>query len=339
MTPLVEVTSLSKSYRKRGSREPVQAVNGVSFSVGEGQILGLLGPNGAGKTTTIKSICGLLKPDSGRVRVKGIDNQHHRLRALRHISAVLEGNRNLYWRLSVRENMRYFAGNRGVSARTARPKIDALLEQFGLQDKADELVNTLSRGMQQKLAIAVALLAETEVVLLDEPTLGLDVSTGLEVRALLRSVAAEGRTVIISTHDMDVVQELCERTVIITHGRVVADERVANLLELFATRSYRVTLGAPLTPEQEGRLRAHFAVLTVDGLKLTVTLEHPEDLYDLMAILGEARTPIEDLGRTQLDFEAVFLELIRQETDRENRKLEAHGSKNHRPKKQEVMRG
>jgi len=314
LNTIVEVEGLSKNYRKHASKEIVKAVQEVSFSVGEGEILGLLGPNGAGKTTTIKMICSLLRPDAGRVRVRGVDNQQHRLRALRHLSAVLEGNRNLYWRLSVHENMLYFAGNRGVSARAARPKISTLLGQFGLSDKADELVNNLSRGMQQKLAIAVALLAETDVVMLDEPTLGLDVGTGLEVRALLRDVAAEGRTIIISTHDMAVVQELCKRTVIISAGRVVADEKVANLLSLFDTRSYRVTLGSPLSAEQRRRLTAAFAVLEYreDALTLNVTLEHPEDIYRLMAILQLERTPVEDLGRTQPDFEQVFLELVRE---------------------------
>ena len=314
MPALVEVENLRKTYRKRASKEWVSAVNDISFGVEEGEILGLLGPNGAGKTTTIKMICGLLKPDSGRVLVKGVDNQQRRLRALRHLSAVLEGNRNLYWRLSVRENMLYFAGNRGVSARAAKPKIDALLGRFHLADKADELVNNLSRGMQQKLAIAVALLAGTEVVLLDEPTLGLDVGTGLEVRALLREVAAEGRTIIISTHDMDVVQELCRRTVIVSAGRVVADERVADLLQLFDTRSYRVTLGAPLSAEQQRRLEQRFTAFSYEDLDLTlsVTLEHPEDIYDLMEVLRLERTPVEDLGRTQTNFEQVFLELTRE---------------------------
>lgn len=314
MPVLIEVENLRKTYRKRASKERVTAAHDISFGVEEGEILGLLGPNGAGKTTTIKMICGLLKPDAGRVWVKGIDNQQARLKALRHLSAVLEGNRNLYWRLSVRENMLYFAGNRGVSARAARPKIDTLLERFNLSDKADELVNNLSRGMQQKLAIAVALLADTEVVLLDEPTLGLDVGTGLEVRALLREVAAEGRTVIISTHDMDVVQELCGRTVIISAGHVVADERVADLLELFDTRSYRVTLGAPLSSEQQRRIAQRFTVFSYEDLELTlnVTLEHPEDIYDLMDVLKLERTPVEDLGRTQPDFEQVFLELTRE---------------------------
>ncbi len=314
MPALIEVENLRKTYRKRASKERVTAAHSVSFQVAEGEILGLLGPNGAGKTTTIKMICSLLKPDAGRVLVRGIDNQQQRLQALRHLSAVLEGNRNLYWRLSVRENMLYFAGNRGVSARAARPKIAELLTRFKLSDKADELVNNLSRGMQQKLAIAVALLADTDVILLDEPTLGLDVGTGLEVRALLREVAAEGRTVIISTHDMDVVQELCGRTVIISAGRVVADERVADLLELFATRSYRVTLGAPLSSEQQRRIAQRFTVFSYeDLLTLNVTLEHPEDIYALMDVLKLERTPVEDLGRTQPDFEQVFLELTRAE--------------------------
>ena len=313
MNTIVEVERLSKSYRKRASKDVVKAAQDISFSVAEGEILGLLGPNGAGKTTTIKMICSLLRPDAGQVRVRGIDNQQHRLRALRHLSAVLEGNRNLYWRLSVRENMLYFAGNRGVSARAARPKISTLLEQFGLSDKADELVNNLSRGMQQKLAIAVALLADTDVILLDEPTLGLDVGTGLEVRSLLRDVATEGRTIIISTHDMAVVQELCARTVIISAGRVVADEKVANLLTLFDTRSYRVMLGAPLGAEQQRRLARTFAVFEYEEpLGLSVTLERPENIYELMAILKLERTPVEDLGRTQVDFEKVFLELTRE---------------------------
>ena len=314
MPALIEVENLNKTYRKRASKEQVTAAHGISFRVEEGEILGLLGPNGAGKTTTIKMICSLLKPDAGRVLVKGLDNQQRRLQALRHLSAVLEGNRNLYWRLSVRENMLYFAGNRGVSARAAKPKIDALLERFRLADKADELVNNLSRGMQQKLAIAVALLAGTEVILLDEPTLGLDIGTGLEVRALLREVAAEGRTIIISTHDMDVVQELCGRTVIVSAGRVVANERVADLLQLFDTRSYRVTLGTPLSTEQQRRIAQRFAVFSYEDLDLTlnVTLEHPEDIYDLMEVLRLERTPVEDLGRTQTNFEQVFLELTRE---------------------------
>ena len=315
MDMLVEVRNVSKSYQKRKTKALVNAVDGVSFEVGRGEILGLLGPNGAGKTTTIKMICGLIRPDAGSVLVEGIDNRRQRLQALQHISAVLEGNRNLYWRLSVRENLEYFAGNRGRSRRAAKADIDRLLAQFSLADKEKELVNNLSRGMQQKLAIAVAMLAGTDVVLLDEPTLGLDVETGYEVRRLLRDIAQnEGRTVIISTHDMPVVQDLCERTVIINEGRVVVDDKVSNLLKLFETRAYEVTLGAPLTAKQTKTLEASFPIMRFENgdsrRVLKVNLEHGEDIYKLMDILKEARTPVESLDRTVIQFEQVFRQIV-----------------------------
>jgi len=316
METLVEVENVAKAYRKRKSKEVVRAVDGVSFDVRRGEILGLLGPNGAGKTTTLKVMCGLIRPDAGTVRILGIDNTRQRLATLRHISAVLEGNRNLYWRLSVRENLEYFAGNRGRSRRSVRGEIDALLARFKLTDKAGELVNNLSRGMQQKLAIAVAMLAGTELVLLDEPTLGLDVETGYEVRELLREVASEGRTIIVSTHDMPVVQDLCERTVIINAGRVVVDDRVSNLLKLFETRAYEVSLGADLTAAQAQKLQVFPAATVEDrGGKplLKVTFERDEDIYTLMDILKEAGTPVEGIDRTTINFEQVFRRIVNEE--------------------------
>lgn len=145
MESIIEVEGLNKSYKKRRSKEFVHAVSDISFTVNRGEILGLLGPNGAGKTTTIKIICGLLTPDSGTIMIKGTNNQKKRLEALRHISAVLEGSRNLYWRLTVKENLEYFAGNRGLSRRNVADQVDDLLKKFNLKEKKNELVNRLSR--------------------------------------------------------------------------------------------------------------------------------------------------------------------------------------------------
>jgi ABC-2 type transport system ATP-binding protein len=238
---IVFVDGLHKTFPARSRTDPaVKAVDGVGFSVERGALVGLLGPNGAGKTTTIKALCGLIEPDAGELTVAGIDVRRRRRHALRHLAAVLEGNRNLYWRLTAFENLTYFAGNRGMPRRSVVKRIDELLERFDLGAKRDALVSSLSRGMQQKLALAVAALADTDVVLLDEPTLGLDVETGYEVRALLREMQREGRTVIVSTHDMPVVQDLCERTVVIAHGRVLVDDRVDHLMRLFASRAYEV---------------------------------------------------------------------------------------------------
>src|SRR5690606_16352704 len=264
-------------------RPSFKAVDGVGFSVAAGEIVGLLGPNGAGKTTTIKIICGLIAPDAGTVLVNGFDIRRDRRKALRHISAVLEGNRNLYWRLSVRENIVYVARHRGMSPASIGKRSAELLDQFGLASKADELVSNLSRGMQQKLAIAVALLADTDVLLLDEPTLGLDVETGHEVRSLLSAIAANGRTIVLSSHDMAVVEALCRRVVVINQGRVVTDDSLASLMRLSSCRSFVVTLAKPLSHVMATERHASFKVVAAPaGLAFTVDFTAADDIYRLM---------------------------------------------------------
>ncbi|WP_284139651.1 MULTISPECIES: ABC transporter ATP-binding protein [unclassified Virgibacillus] len=318
METIIEVKHLKKAYKKRKSKEYVHAVNDVSFQVKKGEIVGLLGPNGAGKTTTIKMICGLLIPDSGEIYVNGVDNQKKRLEALKHISAVLEGNRNLYWRLTVRENLNYFAGNRGVSKKEAAERIEDLLEKFNLKEKENELVNRLSRGMQQKLAIMVAMLADSEIILLDEPTLGLDVETGYEVRELLRDfVSNYNRTIIISSHDMDVIQDLCDRTVIINEGKVVTNDKIENLLQLFQVRAYTITLGGLLSDEQQRQLLQKFPQFeyTPDTVESTlkVNLLRSEEIYDLFDVLKKENTPVEAIDRATVNFENVFMKIVKGE--------------------------
>ncbi len=314
--PIVQVEGLTKTYPARGRRSPaVTAVQDVTFGVERGELVGLLGPNGAGKTTTIKALCGLVRPDEGRLSVAGHDVERERRRALRHLAAVLEGNRNLYWRLTARENLEYFAGNRGVPRRAVRDRIDELLERFSLGARRNALVSDLSRGMQQKLALAVAVLADTDVVLLDEPTLGLDVETGYEVRGLLRELQSEGRTVIVSTHDMPVVQDLCERTVVIAHGRVLVDDRVDHLLRLFASRAYELELDRPVSDRQEAALRERLVRVTLldDRKRVQVDLERGDDLYTLIDVLRDGGTLVESIDRRVIDFETVFRRLVRGE--------------------------
>ena len=307
---LIEVDNVHKLYGG-GSRNPVKAVDGVDFTVQPGEIVGLLGPNGAGKTTTIKMMCGLIHPDSGTVRVASHDTRAHRRRAMAHIAAVLEGNRNLYWRLSVRENLDYFAGNRGRSPASVRARRDALIDRFGLTSKADTIVSNLSRGMQQKLAIAVALLADTDAVVLDEPTLGLDVETSDEVRTILTEIAAEGRTVLLSSHDMPVVQAVCRRAIIITGGRVVTDDSVENLLRLFQARAFSVRLVTPLSAAHAAELGRAFHVSGgEDGLAFDVELPGKQDLYRLMDFLRGTGAEVESIERTTVQFEQVFRRLV-----------------------------
>lgn len=308
---ILEVEGLVKRYA-RARAAPVVAVDGVSFTVGRGEVVGLLGSNGAGKSTTLKMACGLVRPDAGHARVAGFDTTRQPRRALRHLAAVLEGNRNLYWRLTARENLEYFAGNRGRTRRSVRADVTRLLARFGLEEKADTVVNGFSRGMQQRLALAVALLADTEVLVLDEPTLGLDVASGLEVRRLLGEIAAEGRTVVLSSHDMATVQAVCERVVVIDGGRVVTDARVAELLRLFRTRGYTVRARAPLGAEVLAGLRAAFPVVLGEAgaHEVHVDLEHGEDVYRLVEVLRRFDVPLESLDHTGVHFEEVFQSVV-----------------------------
>ena len=320
MEPIIEARNLMKSYKKRKSKEYIQAVNDISFTVNKGEIVGLLGPNGAGKTTTIKMICGLLIPDAGTITINGMDNREKRLGALRHISAVLEGNRNLYWRLTVRENLEYFAGNRGASRKDVAQQIEVLLTSFHLKEKENELVNRLSRGMQQKLAIAVAMLADSDVILLDEPTLGLDVETGYEVRELLRTIVDEyNRTIIISSHDMNVIQELCDRTVIINDGKVIVDDKVENLMKLFEVRAYSITIGDALSEHQQKLLQQKFPDYTyvADSMQpiIQVQLTKSDEIYELFDVLKMGGTSVESIDRDTINFEQIFMKIVKGEKE------------------------
>ncbi|GAA0422419.1 daunorubicin resistance protein DrrA family ABC transporter ATP-binding protein [Virgibacillus salarius] len=320
MEAIIEVKNLKKVYKKRKTKESLIAVDDISFSVNRGEILGLLGPNGAGKSTMIKMICGLLIPDDGSIIVNGINTQKKRLDALRHISAVLEGNRNLYWRLSVKENLEYFAGNRGLSSKDIAEQIEGLLTKFNLKDKENELVNRLSRGMQQKLAIAVAMLADSEIILLDEPTLGLDIETSYEVRELLKSIAkGYNRTIIISSHDMDVIQAICNRTIVINYGKVVANDNVENLLRLFEVRSYKIQLGDHLTDRQYKMLVEKFPGLEYipDSIQSTieVDLNHSKEIYDLFDVLKLEHIPVETIDRQTVNFEEIFMKIVKGEKE------------------------
>jgi ABC-2 type transport system ATP-binding protein len=322
MESLIQVKGISKSYRKRNSTEILTAVDHISFSIYPGEIVGLLGPNGAGKSTLLKMICGLIRPDYGAIVIKGINNQKNRLKSLRHISAVFEGNRNLYWRLTVRENLEYFAGNRGQSKKYAAPKIEELLEIFHLKHKEHELVNRLSRGMQQKLAIAVAMLAESEVLILDEPTLGIDVETSYEVQEILRKITRDyNRTVVISSHEMDVIQNLCTRTIIINKGKIITNDSVDNLLNLFEVRTYSITISKPLSKQQHQLLLQKFPQLahtpgTIQS-ELLINIKENRDFYELMDVLRLEKTPVESIDRMTINFEDVFINLIKEDVSHE----------------------
>lgn len=324
---VLEVDFLTKTFRA-SRKAMVKAVDNVSFGVRQGEVVGLLGPNGAGKTTTIKCILGLVRQDSGAVRVFGRDMRQAYPGALRHMCAVLEGSRNLYWRLTVEENVRFFAGLHGMGSAAATPDSRQLMDRFGLTDKKDVEVRKLSQGMKQKTSVVCALARRTPIVFLDEPTLGLDVETSLELRDTLRAYAREeGRTMIVSSHDMDVVQQVCARVIIMSGGRVVTDDSVAHLIDLFRTRTCTIKLGKTGAPEVTtglaaeplaepavefaARLAEEFAPADVSGSTVKATLADSRSIYRLIDVLKAKDLSIEEISYAAPDLEQVFLEVVR----------------------------
>lgn len=311
---MLEVAGLTKVFP---GRRPVTAIKDITFKVEAGEVVGLLGPNGAGKTTTIKCVLGLVSPTAGRVSINGFDQHTHYRHLLRQVAAVLEGSRNVYWRLSVMENVLLFAGLHGLSQRQARPYAEHLLESFRLVEKKDVEVRNLSSGMKQKTAVACALVKRTPLVFLDEPTVGLDVETSYDLRRILSELAAgEGRTFVISSHDMHVIQDVCRRVVIISGGRVIADDSVEGLLSLFRTRSYHFALAGDVDGGLKRGLAEAFpqAALTRHGGQTLVTarLSHGGQLYDLIDVIRLSGAVIESVTQVEPDLERAYLELVRQ---------------------------
>src|SRR6058998_2357082 len=232
--PAVETKNLVKVFEKgrrtiwqRLRREPdrlerFRAVDGIDLVVEPGEIFGLLGPNGAGKTTTMKMLATLLIPTSGTIRVLGVDPLERPREVRRRLGAMLSGERSLYWKLTARENLDYFAALYHVPPGETRARIDRVLGEVSLSDRADDYVERYSTGMRQRLALARALLPDPQLVILDEPTVGLDPQASRDLRDRVRELKRQGRTVLLTTHYMEEADQLCDRVAIIDHGRIVA---------------------------------------------------------------------------------------------------------------------
>jgi len=214
---MIEVRDLHKAFGT------VKAVDGVSFSARDGEITGLLGPNGAGKTTTLRMLYTLMAPDRGQVLVDGIDAAVDPLGVRRRLG-VLPDARGLYKRLTARENIDYFGRLHGLPEELLASRREALVKALEMADIADRRTEGFSQGQRVKTAIARALVHDPRNVILDEPTNGLDVMATRALRQFMRRLKDEGRCVLFSSHIMQEVAALCDRIVVIAHGRVVADE-------------------------------------------------------------------------------------------------------------------
>jgi ABC-2 type transport system ATP-binding protein len=242
---MLEVLQLTKRYRG------IAAVDHVSFSIQPGQILGYLGPNGAGKSTTVKMLTGIIEPTSGHIRFHGQDISSN-LKAYQRRLGYVPEEPHLYPHLSGREYLQLAGRLRGIARRSLEPKADELLNLFGLWEDRHSPLVSYSKGMRQKILLGAALLHDPELLILDEPFSGLDVTTALVLRSLLHALAQRGKMVLYSSHVLEVVEKVCDQVLILRKGQVVAHDSVARLRELMSETSLEGVFAQLTQPEDTG---------------------------------------------------------------------------------------
>jgi ABC-2 type transport system ATP-binding protein len=325
----VEATGLTKDFEKgrrtiwqRLRREPdrretFRAVDGVDLQVAEGEVFGILGPNGAGKTTTMRMLATLLEPTSGSATILGHDLVTESRAIRRRLGAVLSGERSLYWKLTARENLEYFAALYHVPPAETRRRIAEILEVVHLTDRADDYVEKFSTGMRQRLVLARALLPAPSLLLLDEPTVGLDPQAARDLRERVLQLRDEGRTVLLTTHYMEEADQLCDRIAIVDHGRIVALDTPARLKRgLNGTDVVRIEISAPEPADKAlvRRLEGPGTVTQrerVDGsLHLTVHCSSARELVPLAIDAARAESAeVRHIQVQPVSLEDVFISL------------------------------
>ena len=292
----IELEHLSKHYDDK------RVVDDLSLNIEHGTCLALLGPNGAGKTTTIKMTCGLIRPTHGTVRLMGHPITQ-RQAVMSHLGVVLEGARNIYWRLSPLNNLHYFANLKGIRITPpVKARMEQLLRDLDLWDRRHHEVREFSRGMQQKVAIACALVANPDIVLLDEPTLGLDAQAYQAILSFVRQLAQSGKTVLVTSHDFDFIRDIAERVVVMKQ-HIIFDGTPQDLAEQYGGRHRLIVTG--FKPEYEAQFPAwriryddEQTILIGDG-----------EIYPTIAQLGALGCTLHQAEEVSMNAD-VFLQLI-----------------------------
>ena len=302
-----EVIKLDRVNKRLGSRHILRE---ISFSLRPGDVFGYLGPNGAGKTTTIRVILGLFAPDSGRVEVLGQDICKHP-EVKRRIGFVLEAD-GLYDNLTARENLAYYGEIYGVA--NIADRIDEVLEAVGLLDRADDRVGKYSKGMRQRLALARAVLHDPELLILDEPTAGLDPTGQMEIRELILDMARRGKTVFLSSHNLDEVERICSRIAIIHKGEIKLCGEVKGLKEA-GRRELEIRLGRPLPEEAKAALQGlpYLKEWRYEGENLFLSLNGENDPSEVLSLLLRKGAAIEEVRRRELSLEEIYAGIVGKE--------------------------
>jgi len=305
---MIHVEDLHKSY---GS---LRAVDGISLEVREGELFGFLGPNGAGKTTTLSMISGLLKPDRGRVSIAEIDVWGSP-KAAKRLLGLVPQDLALYEELSARENLMFWGSLFDLPRSKLKANIDLWLDRVGLQDRAREPVSKFSGGMKRRLNLAIGLIHNPRVVLLDEPTVGIDPQARKNILDIVRDIAREGTTILFTTHHLEEAESLCDRIAIMDHGRILETGSVEELAKVAGDGDV-ISVNGPFAA---GQFRAALEnqdvnILTAGDGTGTVSLTSSRmNVVSLLQKLGDGGIEVTDVSIQKPSLESVFLKLTGRE--------------------------
>jgi ABC-2 type transport system ATP-binding protein len=309
----VEVIGLTKTFTSGWFRKrKKEALRDVDLSVPEGAFWGLLGPNGAGKTTLLSIISNLLIPEQGEVRVLGKDLRKNAMEVSGRIN-LSSGHANFLWSLNVRENLEYYAMLYGLSGKRRRQRVEDLLHLFDLSDFARARFDELSTGTKQKLSLAKSLVNDPELLLLDEPTVGLDPDVAHRIREAIQRLHREkGTTILMTTHNMKEAESLCEQVAFIKDGRIKALGKPKDLKnELRLGDTIMIAFSGGLHAESLQSLKGIYALQTSDSSCQILVDDHHERLPQILDFFIEEKVFIHDLRIKESDLEDVFMAITR----------------------------
>lgn len=305
---MIRVENLTKKYGN------IVALNGVSFELNEGEVVGILGPNGAGKTTLLRTLVMFLAPDEGSVTIEGMDvkNPSHE-HAIKNKIGYLPEHAPLYEDMTVREYLMFVGRMYGISEDDLYEKLSKVVEKCGLKEKIDAEISTLSKGYRQRTGIAQALIHDPKIVIFDEPTTGLDPNQRIEIRDLIKEIG-RSKTVILSSHVLSEVQATCSRILIINKGRIVADGSSEDLERMGQKKPIVFAQVEKITESLIPKLKALAGIAGVDvkgnGIHITVDV-HIDPRKDIARILVEEESGLLELSKKQFDLEDLFTSLTK----------------------------
>jgi ABC-2 type transport system ATP-binding protein len=309
MTTAIDIQNVSKTFRSK--TKVVRALSGVSFSIGKGEIFGLLGPNGAGKTTIISILCGLLDADDGSANILGMDVSKDSLEIKRKINFV-PGFTNIGLNLTVTEFLKYYCLLYNLD--DAKQRIKRVMKLVEIEDRSEDLTLDLSSGYKQRLLFAKALLNDPAILFLDEPTVGLDLEISITIRNLIKKLRDQGKTILLTTHNMYEAEELCDRIALISKGKIILSGTVAQIKKnIVAENQTEIQATRPEILMKSLAKLSFVKRCDIRNGMITVSLKERASERLLLKFLSESSEEIYSVARAEPTLEEAFLKIMRRQ--------------------------